>query len=260
MEITWHRRLGHRNSCILQLLLSGDLISVNKSSGTLCTSCQISKSSRLPFSLSDSQCSHPLEKIYYDIWGLSPVLSMQEFRFYVVFINNIFWYYWLYPLKWKSEFFNIFLSFQKLVENRFDRKIKVFQFDGGVEFISNNFLTHLCEWGIQQQISCPSNQSKTVVLRGNKVSLLNLGFLQFLRHLCHSTSGSVFNNELFDKSASFNSSRQLKSILHLIWEGPWLLITLSVWFSLFPIFTQQHDEQIWQALLAVHIFGIQWKA
>ena len=45
--------------------------------------------------------------------------------------------------------------FQKLVENQLSTKIGVFQCDGGGEFMSNRFLAHLKESGIQQFVSCP---------------------------------------------------------------------------------------------------------
>lgn len=64
-------------------------------------------------------------------------------------------YTWLYPLKNKSDFFQCYLEFQALVENFFDRKLKIFQSDGGGEFTSNQFKNHLALCGITHQISCP---------------------------------------------------------------------------------------------------------
>lgn len=60
-------------------------------------------------------------------------------------------------LSFKEEigFFGCFLKFQKLVKNQFERKIKVFQSDGGGEFSSTHFLIHLSHCGIFQQGSCP---------------------------------------------------------------------------------------------------------
>ena len=52
---------------------------------------------------------------------------------------------WLYPMKLKSNFFflYIFLKFQKLVENQHSTKIKIFQSNGGAEFTTNRFQSHL---------------------------------------------------------------------------------------------------------------------
>ena len=54
----------------------------------------------------------------------------------------------------KSDFFSVFKDFQRLVENKFDRKIKIFQFDGGGEFSSHEVFTYLKLSGIHPQVSC----------------------------------------------------------------------------------------------------------
>ena len=61
---------------------------------------------------------------------------------------------WPYPLKRKSECLQCFLRLKKLVENQFERKMKVFQCDGGGEFSSNDFINHLQESGIKLHVSC----------------------------------------------------------------------------------------------------------
>ncbi|KAH9801962.1 retrovirus-related pol polyprotein from transposon RE2 [Citrus sinensis] len=48
-----------------------------------------------------------------------------------------------------------FLKFQKQVENQMERKIKIFQSDGGGEFSSIIFQQHLQQSGIIKQTSCP---------------------------------------------------------------------------------------------------------
>lgn len=45
--------------------------------------------------------------------------------------------------KHKSGFFENFIKFEKLVENQFSTKIKVFQTDGGGEFQSYKFIRYL---------------------------------------------------------------------------------------------------------------------
>lgn len=55
-----------------------------------------------------------------------------------------------------SDFYESFLKFQKQVENRFERKIKIFQSDGGGEFTSLEFEKHLTQCGFHYQFSCPT--------------------------------------------------------------------------------------------------------
>ena len=41
-----------------------------------------------------------------------------------------------------------------MVENQFDKKIKIFQSDGGGEYSDGKFIKHLHECGILHQMSC----------------------------------------------------------------------------------------------------------
>lgn len=152
----WHQRLGHPHKDILQLLVKNKSLVLNKiSSSLLCDACQLGKSSRLPFLSSETVTRSPLERIHCDLWGPSPVLSTQGFRYYVIFIDNFSRFTWFYPLKLKSDFFTVFTRFQTLVETQFRLPIKQFQCDGRGEFINSRFLTHLADCGIKQLVSCP---------------------------------------------------------------------------------------------------------
>ena len=77
------------------------------------------------------------------------------FAYYVLFIDDYSRFTWLYPLKFKSDFYDTFIQFQKFVENQHSARIKIFQSDGGAEFTSNCFKTHLHTSGIHHQLSCP---------------------------------------------------------------------------------------------------------
>ncbi|GKF89050.1 hypothetical protein Tco_0263013, partial [Tanacetum coccineum] len=66
----WHNKLGH---------VSHDVTSTLPTP-TLCSSCQLSKSKRLPFDLNLKRALHVLDLIHCDLWGPSPVTSMDGFR------------------------------------------------------------------------------------------------------------------------------------------------------------------------------------
>ena len=153
----WHARLGHPNYAFLKSLENKKVINVTKwlTKDTICTSCQLGKRCKLSFNKSESISKFPLQKIHSDLWGPAPTVSSQKFQYYVIFIDDFTRYTWLYPLKYKSEFYSCFLKFQAFAENHFDRKIKTFQCDGGGEFTSNDFKNHLTQCGIKQHISCP---------------------------------------------------------------------------------------------------------
>lgn len=109
----------------------------------------------LPFSVYESFTLEPLARIHCDIWGPSPIESLQNFIYYVVILDDFSRFNWFYPLRFKSDFYGIFLLFQSHVENQFNKKIEVFQSDGGSEFTSNQFKAQLIKCGIKHQIYCP---------------------------------------------------------------------------------------------------------
>lgn len=69
------------------------------------------KSSTLPFIVSESRAMAPLDSIHCDLWRPSPVISVQGFRYYVIFIDNYSRYSWIYPLKQNSGFYYVLVAF-----------------------------------------------------------------------------------------------------------------------------------------------------
>lgn len=61
-----------------------------------------------------------------------------------------------------------------MVENQLQKKIKQFQCDGGGEFISRQFLTHLAASGIQQLVSCPHTPQQNGLAERKHIHLTEL--------------------------------------------------------------------------------------
>ena len=55
-------------------------------------------------------------------------------------------------MKYKSEAFDKFKQFKSEVENQLDKKIKALRSDRGGEYLSNEFDSHLKEYGILSQL------------------------------------------------------------------------------------------------------------
>ena len=120
-----------------------------------CTSCISAKMHKLPFPKHLSNFEYPLQLIRSDVWGLAPVVSVLEHRFYVIFVNDFTHFTWLFLLRHKSAVFKVFVHFKSLVENQFSAKIKTLRFDGAGEFVNHHFKYFCLENGIQYQVSCP---------------------------------------------------------------------------------------------------------
>ncbi|GKU95409.1 hypothetical protein SLEP1_g8773 [Rubroshorea leprosula] len=153
----WHQRLGHPNSNVLEALVMKNDIVVSKwtKPSHLCSSCQMGKSCKLPFNKNNERAVALFQKVHCDLWGPSPVQSTNHFVYYVIFVDDFSRFTWFYPLHKKSDFFDVFQKFQKMLATQFDKNIKIFQCDGGGEFSSKAFINHLAACGIKLQVSCP---------------------------------------------------------------------------------------------------------
>lgn len=121
---------------------------------SFCHSCPLGKSSKLPFKLSESVSTFPLQLVHSDVWS-SPFSSVQGFKYYLIFIDDYSHYSWLFPMRFKHEVFNLFVQFKQYVENLLSAKIKSFQSDGGGEFTSRVFTNFLRNHGIHHRLFCP---------------------------------------------------------------------------------------------------------
>ena len=68
----------------------------------------------------------------------------------MIFVDDFSKYTWLFPLKNKSDVFNVFTEFYKKTERQFCQKLCAFQSDWGGEFKSLNKFH-----GIHHRVSCP---------------------------------------------------------------------------------------------------------
>ena len=138
----WHARLGHPSFSIVKQVLSKNKLPVvgEHNSETNCDSCQRAKSHQLPYPVSTSVSTKPLQLIFSDVWGPAPI-SVGKHAYYVSFIDDFSKYMWIYLLKKRSDVFQVFHNFQALVERKFDSKIIAVQSDWVGEYEKlNSFL------------------------------------------------------------------------------------------------------------------------
>lgn len=97
--LLWHSRLGHPSSRMTNRLLSSVLPSTASAlpSTFACSSCLCNKSSKLPFNSSSLTSRFPLDVVFTDVWGPSPVTSSDGFHYYVIFVDHFMCYIWFFP-------------------------------------------------------------------------------------------------------------------------------------------------------------------
>jgi hypothetical protein len=119
----WHKKLRHSNSVILKhLVKSGYLNNIHEISSYLafdCASCKLGKNKSLSFPMQRSRASACFEIIHTDVWGVSPILSHTQYRYFVTFIDDYSRFTWVYFLHFKADVFSIFQTFIVLVETIF---------------------------------------------------------------------------------------------------------------------------------------------
>ncbi|KAL5812434.1 hypothetical protein ACOSQ3_027384 [Xanthoceras sorbifolium] len=132
---TWHAKLGHHSIYVIKTALKQYYNRpLSGGSVSFCNSCKYGKLNQLPFTPSQSKSSHPLQLVFSDVRGSSPVASTSEYRYYVNFVDSYTRYTWIFPPKLKSEVFFVFKIFIASVELLFDRKLKCLQTNWGGEY------------------------------------------------------------------------------------------------------------------------------
>jgi hypothetical protein len=127
----WHRRLDHPSSTSLSTLISRFCIPCNNNHPTpsVCEVCQKGKHVRLPFSRSNT-ITFLFQIIHCDIWA-SPFESVTGFKYYLIVIDDYFWYTLAFPLRVKSDVDSTLHDFYVHVLNQFGLSIQCVQCDNG---------------------------------------------------------------------------------------------------------------------------------
>lgn len=151
----WHSRLGHVSAPRLKYLVSkGSLGSLHSHDISDCSGCKLAKFSALPFNRSVSYSVAPFDLIHSDVWGPAPVSTKGGSRYYVSFIDDYTRYCWVYLMKHRSDFINIYTAFRSLVRTQHSAVIKCFRCDLGGEYTSTPFHNLLRSDGTIHQSSC----------------------------------------------------------------------------------------------------------
>lgn len=112
----WHRRLVHPYNRTLSIILKSckilHSINANYVPVSFCTACQYGKSHVLPFKLAETKTKKPLELIATDLYGPSPVLSPEGYRYCIHFLDDFTRFTWTFPLRTKGETLAVFQQFR----------------------------------------------------------------------------------------------------------------------------------------------------
>jgi hypothetical protein len=167
----WHIILAHINykalPYICKVVTSLPELKVDHES--VCNGCAQGKNIKNPFPKRDNKAKGVLELIHSDVCGPMPPSSISGYVYYVSFIDDYSCKTWVYFLKSKDEVFNKFKEFKALIENLFERNIKILRSDNGGEYTSKEFVNLCKDVGIKRELTTPYNpQQNGVAKRKNK--------------------------------------------------------------------------------------------
>lgn len=159
-SMVWHRRLGHINSKHLEIMKNGAVVGLSyndkaDASKSNCTVCCEGKQSRLPFPQSSNRSDALLQVVHVDVCGPMENKSIGQSRYFLLLVDDYSRMTFVYFLKNKSEVFNKFKLFKKMVETQTNKSIKVLRSDNGREFCSNEMSDFLKASGILHQRTNP---------------------------------------------------------------------------------------------------------
>ncbi|KAJ0605636.1 putative RNA-directed DNA polymerase [Helianthus annuus] len=165
----WHRRLGHPSTGYLHLLFPNLFPSKTNS---VCETCVLAKSHRHTYLPNNTRVDIPFSLIHSDVWGPAKVAGGQNFRYFVIFVDDCTRMTWRYFLKHKSEVFEKFKEFHTMVETQFRSLIQILRSDNGGEFVNDSMKLFCKSKGIIHQTSCSHTPEQNGVSeRKNRILL-----------------------------------------------------------------------------------------
>lgn len=150
----WHERLSHQNVAHVKDFLQRKGIQFNNDN-FFCEACAYGKQHRLSFDTSQTKTERCGEMVHSDVSGQMPKPSVAGSRYFLLFRDDYSRYRVVYFMKHKSEVFELFKRYVKLVKNVTDCDLKILRSDNGTEYINSNMNKFLVESGIRHQKSVP---------------------------------------------------------------------------------------------------------
>jgi hypothetical protein len=138
----------------LQKVLNTLHFPFNVHTTTFCDSCKLGKMHKLPFQRADITVKAPLELVYSDVWGPAPMLSREGYRYYIAFVDAFtHGLLGFFLSKLKSDAFNVFVKFKKVLSCNLIGKSSVFKLTWVVNI--SLLCSYLTEMGVHVRFSCP---------------------------------------------------------------------------------------------------------
>ncbi|XP_059072885.1 uncharacterized protein LOC131873719 [Cryptomeria japonica] len=131
-----HKRFGHVNFDNMVRISKNENVRglplISRPTNSVCSECVKGKQTKSSFKSKEFLSSRPLELVHTDLCGPMKTQSLNGEKYFMLFIDDYTRMVWVTFLKHKSEAFDRFKIFRKMVEKEFDLKLKCLRSDKGV--------------------------------------------------------------------------------------------------------------------------------
>ena len=121
----------------------------------ICDACQLAKSKRQSYPYMDLRCQAPFQLIHCDIWGPSPQIDINGFRWFLVCVDDHSKFFWLYLIRHKTEVTKILKNRRQSIKRQYGVNAQGFRTDNAKDFCNNELQEFFEYEGIQHKTSCP---------------------------------------------------------------------------------------------------------
>ncbi|KAF7770864.1 hypothetical protein Agabi119p4_6838 [Agaricus bisporus var. burnettii] len=158
----WHRRLGHVGVEVLKRMTRDKLVDGLNVEGDaemkgMCEDCIYGKHATHPFNGQTVIETEPLQRVYVDLWGPSPVQSAGGAKYFMLIMDGATSYRKAYFISNKSAeaTLNVFKEFHREAERQTGRKLKRVRLDMGREWHNALWDEYVKSHGIVLDFSTP---------------------------------------------------------------------------------------------------------
>ena len=149
----WHERLAHQNvGYIKDILKRNNITYIDDWNGYVCEGCAYGKQCRVSHRLNSIIAKECLDIVHVDLGEMNEY-SLGGSKYFLIFKDDYSHFRTVYFLKQKSEAVNKLEVYLNLVENQFNRQVKILKSDNGTEITNTKSRNMLERLGIFHQRS-----------------------------------------------------------------------------------------------------------
>lgn len=155
----WHERFGHVNKQTVKEMSEKQMVegvSLSNVKNFFCEPCQVGKSHKQFFKKHTSkEPRKPGECISSDVCGPMSIESVGGNRYYVIFKDDVSGFRLVYFIKHKSDVFERFKEFEKMIVTKFGKTMRILHTDNGTEYCNIEMRAYLSPKGITMENTAP---------------------------------------------------------------------------------------------------------